>query len=223
MTNSNADVAPNDIAIIGMALRVPGASSYGEFWNNLRNGVESIRTLSTEELVAAGEKPERFRRKHYVARTADLAGMEFFDADFFGLSPKDAAIMDPQHRQLLEFAWEAFEDAARPPETYSGPFGVFAGCGMGSYFYFNVCSHRDLVDNVGMFLLRHTGNDKDFLATRVSHLFNLRGPSVNIQTAFSTSLVAVHYACRNLLNGECDAAIAGGSTIELPHRRKYLF
>ena len=223
MTNSNADVAPNDIAIIGMALRVPGASSYGEFWNNLRNGVESIRTLSTEELVAAGEKPERFRRKNYVARTADLAGMEFFDADFFGLSPKDAAIMDPQHRQLLECAWEAFEDAARPPETFSGPVGVFAGCGMGSYFYFNVCSHRDLVDNVGMFLLRHTGNDKDFLATRVSHVFNLRGPSVNIQTACSTSLVAVHYACMSLLNGECDAAIAGGSTIELPHRRGYLF
>ena len=223
MTNSNADVAPSDIAIIGMALRVPGAAGVNEFWLNLRNGVESIRTLSPEELLAAGETPERIRRKNYVPRTADLAGMELFDADFFGLGPKDAAIMDPQHRQLLECAWEAFEDAARPPEGFPGPVGVFAGCGMGSYFYFNVCSHRDLVDKVGMFLLRHTGNDKDFLSTRVSHLFNLRGPSVNIQTACSTSLVAVHYACMSLLNGECDAAIAGGSTIELPHRRGYLF
>lgn len=223
MTSPNSDVGHSDIAIIGMALRVPGAASLDEFWRNLRQGVESIRTVSREELLAAGETPERIRRKTYVPRTADLAGMELFDADFFGLGPKDAAIMDPQHRQLLECAWEAFEDAARPPEAFPGPVGVFAGCGMGSYFYFNVCSHRDLVDKVGMFLLRHTGNDKDFLATRVSHLFNLRGPSVNIQTACSTSLVAVHYACMSLLNGECDAAIAGGSTIELPHRRGYLF
>ena len=217
------DAAPGDIAIVGVALRVPGAQNANEFWNNLRDGVESIRTLEMEELIAAGEKPERARRKNYVARAADLAGMEMFDADFFGLSPKDAAIMDPQHRQFLECTWEAFEDAGRPPETIEGPVGVFAGCGMGSYFYFNVCSHRDLVDQVGMFLLRHTGNDKDFLSTRVSHLLNLRGPSINIQTACSTSLVAVHYACMSLLNGECDAAIAGGSTIELPHRRGYLF
>jgi acyl transferase domain-containing protein len=139
------------------------------------------------------------------------------------MSPKDAAIMDPQHRQFLECAWEALEDATLTPEGTEGPIGVFAGCGMGSYFYFNVCSHRRLLDNVGMFLLRHTGNDKDFLATRASFAFNLTGPSVNIQTACSTSLVAVHYACQSLLNGECDAALAGGVTIELPHGRGYLY
>ena len=215
--------APSDIAIVGMALRVPGARTVDAFWNNLRSGTESIRTLSVEELAAAGESAERIHHPHYVPRTAELPDMEMFDAEFFGLNPKEAAIMDPQHRQFLECAWEAIEDAGRVPETASGPIGVFAGCGMGSYFYFNVCANRTLVDQVGMFLLRHTGNDKDFLATRASFMFDLRGPSVNVQTACSTSLVAVHYACQSLLNGECDMALAGGVTIELPHGRGYLY
>ncbi len=217
------DISETDIAIVGMALRVPGARNVEEFWANLRNGVESIRTVSPEELAAAGERPDRAARKDYVPRTADLPDMEMFDAEFFGLSPKEAAIMDPQHRHFLECAWEAMENAGRMPEAQSGPVGVFAGCGMGSYFYFNVCSHRELVDNVGMFLLRHTGNDKDFLSTRASFVFDLHGPSVNVQTACSTSLVAVHYACQSLLGRECDMALAGGVTIELPHRRGYIY
>jgi acyl transferase domain-containing protein/thioesterase domain-containing protein/acyl carrier protein len=220
---ADQSVDANDIAIIGMALRVPGARTVREFWDNLRTGTESIRTLTPDELKAAGERPENLRKSNYVPRTADLPGMEMFDAEFFGLGPKDAAIMDPQHRQFLECAWEAMEDATRPPSTVAGPVGVFAGCGMGSYFYFNVCSHRKLVEQTGMFLLRHTGNDKDFLATRVSYAFDLKGPSLNIQSACSTSLVAVHYACQSLLAGECDMALAGGVTIELPHRRGYLY
>jgi len=213
----------SDIAIIGMALRVPGARTTGEFWDNLRKGVESIRPLTEEELISSGESPARLHHPNYVRVTAELPDMEMFDAEFFGLSPKEAAIMDPQHRHFLECAWEAMENAARPPETLAGSVGVFAGCGMGSYFYFNVCSHQELVDSVGMFLLRHTGNDKDFLATRASFLFDLRGPSINVQTACSTSLVAVHAACQSLLNRECDMALAGGVTIELPHRRGYVF
>lgn len=213
----------NDIAIIGLALRVPGARNAQQFWENLRGGVESIETRTPEQLAAAGESLERIRRKNYVPRTAELPGMADFDAEFFGFSPKDAAIMDPQHRHFLECAWEALEDAGRPPERTTGPVGVFAGCGMGSYFYFNVCSNRQLVDQVGMFLLRHTGNDKDFLATRASYLFDLHGPSVNVQTACSTSLVAVHYAAQSLLNGECEMALAGGVTIELPHGRGYVY
>lgn len=216
-------MSPNDIAIVGMALRVPGARNVEEFWANLRDGVESIRDVSEAELLAAGESPARMNMPNYVRRTAELPDMEMFDADFFGMSPKEAAIMDPQHRHFLECAWEAMEDAGRMPDTTSGPVGVFAGCGMGSYFYFNVCSNRQLVDQVGMFLLRHTGNDKDFLSTRASFAFDLRGPSVNIQTACSTSLVAVHSACQSLLAGECEMALAGGVTIELPHRRGYLF
>jgi len=149
--------------------------------------------------------------------------MEFFDADFFGFGPREAAILDPQHRHFLECSWEALEDAGLPPERFPGSIGVFAGCGMGSYFYFNLCTNPDLVSSLGMFLLRHTGNDKDFLATRLSYLLNLRGPSINVQTACSTSLVATHLACQSLLSGECDLALAGGVTIELPHRRGYVY
>jgi acyl transferase domain-containing protein len=212
-----------DIAIVGMAVNVPGAQSVEAYWANLRDGVESIRRLSEAELLEAGESPDRVRRRNYVPAAAVLEGFDTFDADFFGFSPKDAAILDPQHRKFLEVAWEAMEQAGHPPETIPGPVGVYAGCGMGSYFYFNICSNPDLVDDVGMFLLRHTGNDKDFLSTRVSHVFDLRGPSINLQTACSTSLVAIHYACQALRAGEVDMALAGGVTIELPQGRGYEF
>lgn len=206
-----------------MAAHLPGAATPAAYWSNLRQGIESIRRLSEAELLAAGERPERMRHRNYVPAAAVLDGFEQFDADFFGFSPKEAAIMDPQHRQFLEVAWEALESAGHPPESFPGSIAVYAGCGMGSYFYFNICSNPDLVASTGMFLLRHTGNDKDFLSTRVSHIFDLKGPSVNIQTACSTSLVAVHYACQALLGGECDMALAGGVTIELPHARGYIF
>jgi acyl transferase domain-containing protein/thioesterase domain-containing protein len=220
--NTRSD-ASNDIAIVGMAAHLPGAATSTEYWFNLRQGIESISRLSEAELLAAGEQPERMRHRNYVPAAAVLDGFEQFDADFFGFSPKEAAIMDPQHRQFLEVAWEALENAGHPPESFPGAIAVYAGCGMGSYFYFNICSNPDLVASTGMFLLRHTGNDKDFLSTRVSHIFDLKGPSVNIQTACSTSLVAVHYACQALLGGECDMALAGGVTIELPHARGYIF
>lgn len=213
----------NDIAIVGMAVRAPGARSLSEFWGNLVQGRESIELLSEEALLAAGETRARMRNSHYVPRAAPLPAMEMFDAEFFGISPKEAAIMDPQHRQFLECSWEAFESAGTTPDSFDGPIGVFAGCGTNSYYYVNVCSNQQLVDQVGLFLLRHTGNDKDFLATRVSYLFDLRGPSINVQTACSTSLVAVHYACQSLLSRECDMALAGGVTIELPHRRGYTY
>ncbi len=225
MTEQNSVMMPQneDIAIIGMAVNVPGADTVATFWENLRGGVSSIRKLSEEELLAAGETPQNIARKNYVRAAADLKGFETFDADFFGFSPKDAAILDPQHRKFLEVAWEAMEQAGHVPENVPGPIGVYAGCGMGSYFYFNICSNPDLVDDVGMFLLRHTGNDKDFLSTRVSHVFDLKGPSINLQTACSTSLVAIHYAAAALRAGEVDMALAGGVTIELPQGRGYVF
>ena len=218
-----AGVAETDIAVVGMAAHLPGAPDIAAYWANLAAGVESIRVLSEDDLLAAGESATRLRKPNYVAAAAVLDGFETFDADFFGFSPKEAAILDPQHRQFMEVAWEALENAGHPPENFKGQIGVYAGCGMGSYFYFNLCSNPDLVDQTGMFLLRHTGNDKDFLATRVSHIFDLKGPSINVQTACSTSLVAVHYAAQALLNGECDMALAGGVTIELPHARGYLY
>ena len=222
-TTESAPAHAADIAIVGMAAHLPGAESVQQYWTNLRNGIESIRHLSREELLASGESPHLIERDDYVPAAAMLDGFKSFDAEFFGFSPKEAAILDPQHRQFLEVSWEALENAGHPPENFSGPIGVFGGCGMGSYFYFNICSNRDLVDSTGMFLLRHTGNDKDFMVTRLSHVLDLKGPSVNVQTACSTSLVATHYACQSLLNGECDMALAGGVTIELPHGRGYLF
>lgn len=211
------------IAIVGMDVDLPGAPGIAPFWDNLRDGFESIETLDDEALQSAGETPERIHRRNYVAAAARLAAFDEFDAEFFGFSAKEAAILDPQHRKFMEVSWGALENAGHMPETFKGPIGVYAGCGMGSYFYFNLCSNPDLIDDVGMFLLRHTGNDKDFLATRVSHILDLKGPSINIQTACSTSLVAVHYASEALRKGECDMALAGGVTIELPHGRGYLF
>lgn len=217
------DVEDSDIAIVGMAAQLPGASGVAEYWDNLCRGVESIRPVPQADLIARGESRARLSDPNYVPSAAILDKYDEFDAEFFGLSPKEAAIMDPQHRKFLETCWHALEDAAHMPERFAGNIGIWAGCGMGSYFYWNVCSNRDLVDGVGHFLLRHTGNDKDFLSTRVSHIFDLKGPGVNVQTACSTSLVAIHMASQSLLSGECDMALAGGVTIEMPHGIGYLY
>jgi acyl transferase domain-containing protein/thioesterase domain-containing protein len=214
---------PSSIAIVGMAGRFPGARNIGQFWQNLRDGVESIRSLSDTELLAAGATAEEFSRTDYVRRASVLEDVGLFDATFFGLSPRDASIMDPQHRHFLECAWEALEDAAHPPQRFHGSIGVFAGSGMNSYLIHNLLANRKLVDVAGIFQLKQTGNDKDVLATRVSYQFDLRGPSINVQTACSTSLVAVHLACQSLANYECDMALAGGVTIEFPHGLGYIY
>ena len=223
MNSTDKTLARDDIAIVGMSVNVPGAEGVDAYWANLRDGVSALKRRDAAELRAAGESAERMARPNYVPVTAEMPGYDMFDAEFFGFSPKDAAILDPQHRKFLEVAWEAMEQAGHMPESLSGPVGVYAGCGMGSYFYFNICSNPDLVDDVGMFLLRHTGNDKDFLSTRVSHVLDLKGPSINLQTACSTSLVAIHYAAQALRAGEIDMALAGGVTIELPQGRGYEF
>ena len=211
------------VAVVGMAGRFPGASDVGEFWHNIRNGIESVRPLSDEELTAAGVPQGALEDPTYVKAAAPLDAMDYFDAGFFGFNPREAAIMDPQHRQFLECSWEALEDAGYAPGVFGGAIGVFAGCGTNSYFWANVMTNPDLVREVGYFLLRHTGNDKDFLSTRVSYELNLTGPSINVQTACSTSLVALHYACESLLAGECDMALTGAVTIEQPHGVGYFF
>lgn len=222
-TASSTRVETSDIAIVGIALRFPGAHGPRQFWSNLRAGVESVQRFGEDELAARGVPRSLLQNPAYVKAGLPLQGMDLFDAEFFGFSPKDAAILDPQHRQFLECAWEALEDAGHPPATFRGPIGVFGGCGMGSYFSLNLLSNPDLVESTGLFLLRHTGNDKDFLTTRVSYCLDLEGPSISIQTACSTSLVAVHAACQSLHAGECDMALAGGVTIEIPHGVGYLY
>ncbi len=214
---------PSTIAMVGMAGRFPGARNVSEFWRNLRDGVESIRSCSDAELLAAGVTPEELASPDYVKRASVLDDVPMFDASFFGLSPKDASIMDPQHRHFLECAWEALEDAGHPPQRFDGSIGVFAGSGMNTYLIHNLLANRRLIESTGLFQLKQTGNDKDVLATRVSYQFDLRGPSINVQTACSTSLVAVHLACQSLLNHECDLALAGGVTIEIPHGQGYIY
>ena len=214
---------PSTIAIVGMAGRFPGARNITRFWQNLRDGIESIRSLSDADLLAAGVSREELASPDYVKRAAMLDDVPMFDASFFGLSPRDASIMDPQHRHFLECAWEALEDAGHPPRQFNGSIAVFAGSGMNAYLIHNLLANRRLLESAGLFQLKQTGNDKDVLATRVSYQLDLRGPSVNVQTACSTSLVAVHFACQSLLNFECDMALAGGVTIEIPHGQGYIY
>lgn len=211
------------IAIVGMAGRFPGARNAAEFWQNLKNGVEAIRPFSDAELLAAGVSAEELAQAEYVKSGVVLEDLDMFDAAFFGFSPKDASIMDPQHRIFLECAWEALEDAGHAPGSFEGSIGVYAGSGMNSYMIHNLLTNPRLVASAGLFLIRQTGNDKDVLATRVSYELDLHGPSISVQTACSTSLVAVHLACQSLLNQECDMALAGGVTIEFPHGRGYLY
>ncbi|NNC55838.1 MAG: polyketide synthase, partial [Pseudomonadales bacterium] len=217
------EVGEHDIAIVGMACRVPGARNYREFWTNLCAGKESLTALSDDQLRDAGVPEAAIKDASYVKAGMFLDDMRLFDPGFFGLGAQDGKIMDPQHRHFLETCWEAFEDAGVDPAGGDRAIGVFAGSGHNAYLHYNLLNHPKLLDEVGFFLLRHTGNDKDFLATRASYCFNLNGPSVNIQTACSTSLVAVHTAAQSLLNGECDLALAGGVTINLPDREGYFY
>src|SRR6185369_3765306 len=209
-----------DIAIIGMAGRFPDAANLREFWLNLRNGVESMREFSEDEMLAAGVSEELLRQDRYVRRGTELKDPEFFDAEFFGFTPREAEAMDPQQRIFLECAWEALEDAGYDSSSYPLPIGMFAGAATNTYM-FQLISNRELFRSVGGFQTKLL-NDKDFLTTRVSYKLGLKGPSLTVQTACSTSLVAVHLACQSLLNGECSMALAGGVTIVLPQRMGYL-
>ncbi|MCP4658110.1 MAG: acyltransferase domain-containing protein [bacterium] len=210
-----------EIAIIGMAGRFPGAASLDEFWSNLRDGRESISFFSDEEVLAAGADPEILKDPRYVKARGVLEGVELFDASFFGLSPREAAITDPQHRLFLECTWEALEDAGYDVAQWGGRVGVYAGTTISTYLLFNLLSQGSagaLGDwQIGLL------NEKDSLSTQVSYKLDLKGPSVTVQSACSTSLVSVHIARQSLLNYECDMALAGGVTIRIPQRKGYLY
>jgi phthiocerol/phenolphthiocerol synthesis type-I polyketide synthase E len=223
---SSESLPPNAIAVVGMAGRFPGANSVSAFWDNLRCGEESIVTLSEDQLSAAGLGEKALASPSYVRRACVVEGIDEFDADFFGFPPQAARMMDPQHRLFLQSSWHALEDAGCDPAQFEGSIGVFATCGPSIYMLHNLLSHHDpnalmgegpTFDLINMSLW----NDKDYLATRVSHQFNLRGPSITVQTACSSSLVAVHLACQSLLSGECDMVLAGGVSIRIPHNVGY--
>ena len=229
MTTTTGDSLPaNAIAVVGMAGRFPGAESVSAFWTNLRNGEESITTLSAEALTAAGITPDVLANPAYVRRAPLLAGVDEFDADFFGFTPQAARTTDPQHRLFLQCAWHALEDAGCDPVDFDGSIGVYGTSSASGYLMYNLLSHRDLNTIMGQganidLISLSFQNDKDFLATRVSHQYDLRGPSIAVQTACSSSLAAVHLACQSLLNGECDVALAGGVSIRIPHDVGYWY
>lgn len=211
------------IAIIGMACRFPGAPDLASYWRNLCEGRESVTFFSRAELEAAGVPASLLDAPGYVAAAPVLEGVDQFDAGFFSYSAREATVMDPQQRLLLEVAWECFENAGYRPDGLEVPVGVFAGSGGVVTSYLTALQQRapDLLGPTGS--LQHIGNDKDFLSTRISFKLDLRGPSVNVQTACSTSLVALHLACRSLLDGECDVALAGAATVRVPHQAGYIY
>ncbi len=223
-----------EIAVIGMACRFPGANSIEQFWQNLCAGVESISFFSDAEILDSGVDASLLRHPDYVKASPILdCDIAAFDAEFFGFSPKEASLLDPQQRLLLECAWEGLEDAGYDPLSYTGAIGLYAGASTNTYLLNNVYPNRHQLDeqdsmqvltlsSMGGFQIA-TANDKDYLTTRVSYKLNLTGPSVNVQTACSTSLVAIHMARQSLLNGECDLAMAGGVSVHTPEKVGHLY
>ena len=216
-----AVAAAEPIAVIGMAGRFPGADSVAALWRNLLDGVEGISFFSDDELRAAGVSEQQLADPHYVRARGVLADADLFDAAFFGLSPREAELTDPQHRVFLECAWEVLEDAGYDPFRYPGSIGVYAGVGINTYLLrmVAIAPEAALADGYQALL----GNDKDFLPTRVSYKLDLRGPSLSVQTACSTSLVATHLACEGLRRGEADMALVGGVSVRVPQRTGYRY
>jgi acyl transferase domain-containing protein/acyl carrier protein len=218
----HVDRSDVDVAVIGLACRVPGARTPSELWENLSRGVDSISHFTDEELRAAGVAGSLLADTRYVKAAGVVGGTDLFDADFFGFTPNEARVTDPQHRFFLECAWEALEDAGWDPSRFGGRIGVYGGSGINTYLLKNVFPNRALVASSGGVEVL-VASDKDFLTTRVSFKLGLEGPSVAVQTACSTSLVAVHLACQALVAGDCDMALAGGVTLRTPEAEGYRF
>ncbi|WP_223068395.1 type I polyketide synthase [Paenibacillus caui] len=208
-----------EIAVIGMAARFPGADNVTIYWENLKNGVESITHFTDEELEQAGVDPDLIRSPRYVKAKGFLEKTEWFDASFFGYTPREAELMEPQIRLYHEVAYEALENAGYASELYNGLIGNYAGAAVNHFWHRLPVLSDDAQANHTAWLL----NDKDFLATRVSFNLNLTGPSYTVDTACSTSLVLIDLACKGLLTGGCDIALAGGISLSLPHKKGYLY
>ncbi|MEZ4727513.1 MAG: beta-ketoacyl synthase N-terminal-like domain-containing protein [Caldilineaceae bacterium] len=207
------------IAIIGMAGRFPGAATPQQFWQNLCNGVESIRFYAEAELLALGCSPTLLQQPNFVPAAATVDEVEWFDADFFGYAPREVSRMDPQQRLLLECAWEAIESAGYDPLATPGTTGIFASCAISTYL-----DYSRLFGNLAEgFYPLFIGNAQDYATSRVAYKLNLRGPSITLMTACSSSLIAVHLAVQSILNGECDMALAGGASIRLSNYPGYFY
>lgn len=218
------DAGLDAVAVVGMALRVPGAHSLDQFWRNLRDGVEATTFFDDAQLRAAGVPESALQDPLYVKAFAVLEGADLFDAGFFDITPREAEVLDPQHRQLLECSWEALEHAGHAPGSpafaAAGRIGLFSGVGLNSYLLHNLIGRRDLAETLGAWQVS-LGNDKDFATTRVAYKLDLRGPAVSVGTACSTSLVAVAMGCQSLLSYQCDMILAGGCSVHLPQDQGY--
>jgi acyl transferase domain-containing protein len=204
------------IAVIGMSGRFPGADDVEALWRNLREGTKSIVPLTGEQLRSAGVSEELLSDPGYVKVAASPFGVDMFDAEFFGIAPDEAEIMDPQHRLFLECAWGSLEAAGYTAAERRDAIGVFAGCSFPMYLFHNLATRPDLVVAHGLERIA-LANDRDSLTAQVSHKLDLRGPSVTVQAFSATSLVAVHMARQSLLSYESDLALAGAATINVPH------
>ena len=212
----------DEIAIIGMAGKFPGARNIDEFWDNLKNGIESISFMAEEELKDSGIEPGLIKNPNYVnTQGGVLEDRDCFDAFFFDYSEPEASIMDPQARVFHECAWEAVENAGYNTSTYEGTIGVYAGASSSSRWE-GLMYLSDRSEEVGGFAAAQLAN-KDFMCTHIAYKLDLKGPAVNIQTTCSTSLVAVHMACRALLEGDCDMALAGGVSVSFEQHAGYLY
>ncbi|MFI2711344.1 amino acid adenylation domain-containing protein [Micromonospora sp. NPDC018662] len=219
---ASAGPADGPIAVVGMAGRFPGARTVDEFWANIRDGVESVQEFTVEEMLADGADPARIDDPAYVRAGTFLPGIDEFDAAFFGVTPREAETLDPQHRLLLECAWHALEHAGHDPSRHPGRVGLFAGSGRSSYLLDHLSGHPELTAGLSEHQLS-LGNDKDFLLSRVAYQLDLTGPAVTVATACSTSLVAVHLGRQSLLTGESDVVLAGGVSVFPAQRRGYLW
>lgn len=219
----------SDIAIIGMSGRFPGAKNLDEFWSNLVNGVEGLRHLTEDELRSVEIHYDEYKKDpDYVAATGLLDDVDMFDASFFGIKPVEARTLDPQQRLWFETAWETLENGGYDPKQFGGKIGVFAGSFMNSYVFYNLLPDRETIEDFVRLqapesFMHMINNERDYMPTRTAYLFDLKGPAINVQTACSTSLVAVSLACRSILSGESDMALAGGVAIFLPQERGYFY
>lgn len=224
MTATNDNIEPEgdlDVAIVGIACRFPGAPDLAAFWELLRAGKEGIAFFTDEELAARGVPPSRRRTEGFVPAAPVIEDFDCFDAEFFGYSPADAALLDPQHRLFLQCAWHALENAGHGGGHGVGRVGVFAGTSLSTYLLFNLITRPEIAAADDTFPAM-VANDKDFLSTRLSYHLGLQGPSLDIQTGCSTSLVATHIARQSLLTYQCDLALAGGVSIHMPQRTGYV-
>jgi amino acid adenylation domain-containing protein len=219
---STGEASCEPIAVIGMAGRFPGAANVEELWRKLREGAECIRPLAEEEILGSGVDAETLSDSRYVRAGAPLENAELFDAGFFGFNVRELEITDPQHRVFLECAHECLENAGCDPRQYSGNIGVFAGSAMSTYLLNHLSRNEDALRGLASLQVL-IGNDKDFLPSRVAYKLDLRGPAVNVQTACSTSLVAIHFACQSLRDGACEMALAGGVSILFPQKAGYAY